>query len=112
MGGINMEDCSKCKKHISQDGCCGGFMIETCTGYIEEKDGRMTTCDLIVSLEQLDMIIPGEKYILQNKFEVEIGKIKEVNHEEQTATIMVFIREKVLTNLQRYIKKLDGFQLL
>lgn len=85
---------------------------ETCTGYIEEKDGRMTTCDLIVSLEQLDMIIPGEKYILQNKFEVEIGKIKEVNHEEQTATIMVFIREKVLTNLQRYIKKLDGFQLL
>ena len=93
-----MEDCSKCKKHISQDGCCGGFMIETCTGYIEEKDGRMTTCDLIVSL--------------QNKFEVEIGKIKEVNHEEQTATIMVFIREKVLTNLQRYIKKLDGFQLL
>lgn len=43
-----MEDCSKCKKHISQDGCCGGFMIETCTGYIEEKDGLQIATSKVV----------------------------------------------------------------
>lgn len=107
-----MEDCLKCKKHISQDGSCGGEIIETCTGYIEEKDGRMKTCDLIVSLDQLDLIVPGEKFILQNKFEVEIGKIKEVDHEEQTATVMVLIREKVLERLQRYMRKLDCFDIV
>ena len=107
-----VKDCSLCKKHISQDGCCDGLNFENCNEYVEEKDGRMKMCDLIISLEQLEQFVPGQKFILQDRFEVEAGKIKETNELDGTATVMVFIREKVLANLQQYVKKRNQFSVI
>lgn len=107
-----MKDCSLCKKHISQDGCCDGLNFENCNEFVEEKDGRMKMCDLIISMEQLEQFVPGQKFILQDQFEVEAGKIRETNELDGTATVMVFIREKVLDNLQQYVKRWNQFSVI
>ena len=107
-----MKDCSLCKKHISQDGCCDGLNFENCKEYVEEKDGRMKMCDLIISLEQLEQFVPGQKFILQDRFEVDPCKVRETNKSQGTAIVMVLIREKVLDNLMQYVKKRNQFSVI